>query len=143
MNASRYLKSARRYLQNARDRFSFNPARGVYQPRSEDENQNSGVEPETPLHVNVRRDHVAIVISFLTLFLLIATVYFTRKQWVVMNATLCQVQKQTEFARIASADATQSMKNAENFYTLRRQRPTRVFGSCAVSFSICLLSPFT
>jgi hypothetical protein len=116
-----YEKSARRYLKNVSERFSFTPVRGIYQGKSDDsENQgreeSPGGQSETPLHVNVRRDRVAIAISALTLVFLVATVIFTRKQWLTMNATLCEMQKQTAYAKTTSETAIQSQKDSEQFF---------------------------
>jgi hypothetical protein len=118
-----YTKNARRYLKNVGGKFFFNPIQGIYQSKSEvGKNQRSkeapGSQREVPLHVNVRRDRIAIAISALTLLLLAGTIFYTRQQWRTMNDTYDEIQKQTKAALWSEYMACLSTRTAQLTFLL-------------------------
>jgi hypothetical protein len=116
-----YEKDAQSYLEKAGDRYVLNESGTLYEakcdqsPTRRNENH-AGTSRNTPFHVDILRDWIPLTISALTLILLAFTIHYARLQWKTMNQTFWEIQKQTGFAQTTAADATQNMKDAEEFF---------------------------
>jgi hypothetical protein len=109
---------ADKYLAKVSDRYFFDESSGLYIQKSsygrrDAYNERGHVRQHAPFAVKIARDWVPIVISFLTLLLVIGTVYFTRKQWETMNTTLCEIRKQTGYVHDTAAAAAQNASAAQ------------------------------
>jgi hypothetical protein len=101
---------ATKYLQKIGDRYVYNGTSGLYEPKPSnskgDNEHHPSQETKRPLfHVEVKRDWLILVLSFLTLLGLGFTVRYTRKQWLESNRsagtsenTLGEIQKQTKLS---------------------------------------------
>jgi hypothetical protein len=118
-----YEEKAAHYLDSVENVYVLNESSGLYEPEPKHGEEKSKAKTaesnsKSPIFVNILRDWVAITISTLTLLLLGATIFYARRQWIEMNSTFVEMQKQTGFAQTSAADATQNMKNTEEFFRM-------------------------
>ena len=114
----------RHYLQRVGEHFFLNESSGLYQPypKPEPPPSNSTPDPlphqvgsgrQTVFHVNVLRDWMVILIpavfSLLTLVLLIATVVYTRRQWLQANRSANASETAANAAQSAAVTANNTL----------------------------------
>jgi hypothetical protein len=85
----------------ALDGYVFDRGSGLYKPEYRDAEDSrrkveAGGTKECPLHANVRRDWVVILISILTLVGIAGTVWFTMRQWKEARRSVETAAKQLE-----------------------------------------------
>lgn len=103
-------RSSECYLEKVADRYVFDAASGIYKQKTAEANTHRsdntpGGNEKLPLWVRTLRDWPVLIVSILTLGLLVATVHYARKQWLAMNDTVVEMQRQTVEDKTALTDA--------------------------------------
>ena len=102
-----------RYLRQVQDAYALNKTSGLYEPKTQDDETGPPEQAEaanrvTPLEIHVMRDWPAIIISGLTLAFLVATVIYTRRQWLQANRSA----NAAEIAAAATHTAAEAARKA-------------------------------
>lgn len=111
-------KNATRYLRQIDDTYVYDSASGLYKPKSADaearsQDQQHGRSGSSPFFVNIRRDWLAIGISFLTLLAVAIYAYYAARQWTEMKKAAEAAKKSADIAACALESNTEALHLTE------------------------------
>jgi hypothetical protein len=112
----RFDEKVRDYLERIGHHYFLNESSGLYEPhpRRAQQRDSATDRHDAPLQVNVQRDRWAVgipaILSVLTLLLLIATVVYTRRQWLEANRGANASETAANAAQSAAVTANDTLK---------------------------------
>jgi len=106
-------ETSKSYLDKVSDGYIFDGASGLYHPKPKRQDKNSSTDTtgrykRVPFWVSVKTDWLVLSVSVGTLFLLVATVHYARKQWVEANRSASA----SEISAIAAKSAAETARDA-------------------------------
>ena len=105
------------YLRQIADTFALDPSSGIYKPNAViaelPKTEDVASSKIRPVWVNVVRDWPTLLISLATLIFLIATVYYSRKQWKEAQRTAVASVQAAYAACVSAQVAAESLESSD------------------------------